>query len=101
VLGGAYASQRPKGLKKLILASAPASIPLYAAGCRQLLSQLPEDVRNTIDECEKNGDFESPEYEEASGVFYSQHLCRLDPFPEPLMESLGHLKEEPAAYVTM
>lgn len=101
VLGGDYASQRPKGLKKLILAGAPADIPLYAAGCRKLLSQLPENIRKTIEECEKNGDFESPAYEEACGVFYSQHLCRLDPFPESLVESLGHIKEDPAAYITM
>ncbi|KAI0976247.1 proline iminopeptidase [Xylaria arbuscula] len=101
MLGAAYASSQPEGLRKLILAGAPASIPLYAAGCRYLLSQLPADVRKVIEECEKKGDYDSPEYEEASGVFYGQHLCRLDPFPEPLMESLGHLKEEPSAYVTM
>ncbi|KAI0199098.1 proline iminopeptidase [Astrocystis sublimbata] len=101
MLGATYAAQKPKGLKSLILASAPASIPLYAAGCRYLLSQLPEDVRTVIEECEKKGDFESPEYEAASIQFYSRHLCRLDPFPQPLMESLGHLQEEPSAYVTM
>ncbi|KAI0862846.1 proline iminopeptidase [Xylaria cubensis] len=101
MLGAAYASQRPEGLKKLILAGAPASIPLYAAGCRHLLSQLPQDVRTVIEECEKKGDYESEEYEAASLVFYKQHLCRLDPFPEPLLVSLGHLKEEPSAYITM
>ncbi|KAI0543320.1 proline iminopeptidase [Xylaria curta] len=101
MLGATYASRRPQGLQKLILAGAPSSIPLYAKGCRYLLSQLPEDVRNVIEECEKKGDYESPAYEAACGVFYGQHLCRLDPFPEQLMASLGHLQEEPSAYVTM
>ncbi|KAI0019872.1 proline iminopeptidase [Xylariomycetidae sp. FL0641] len=101
MLGGAYACTKPQGLKKLVLAGAPADIPLYAAGCGKLLSQLPKDVRETIEECEKKGDYESPEYEKASGVFYGQHFCRLDPMPEAVLAALGHLKEDPAAYVTM
>ncbi|KAI0146965.1 proline iminopeptidase, partial [Xylariaceae sp. FL1272] len=101
MLGAAYACSQPKGLRKLILASSPSSIPLYAEGCRYLLSQLPADVQKVIKECEDKGDFESPEYEAACGVFYAKHLCRLDPFPEPLMASLSHLKEEPSAYMTM
>ncbi|KAI0112209.1 proline iminopeptidase [Nemania sp. FL0031] len=101
MLGAAYASQRPEGLRKLILAGAPASIPLYAKGCRDLLSQMPQGNRTVIEECEAKGDFESEEYEVASFAFYQQHLCRLDPFPDQLMQSLSHLKEDPSAYLTM
>ncbi|KAI1205004.1 proline iminopeptidase [Annulohypoxylon truncatum] len=101
IFGGAYASSRPEGLRKLVLAGAPASIPLYAKGCRDLLSQLPKDVRETIEECERKGDFESPEYEKASAVFYGQHVCRLDPFPEPVMMAFQHLHEDPTAYLTI
>lgn len=101
MLGGAYASSRPQGLKKLVLAGAPASIPLYAKGCRDLLAQLPKDVRETIEECERKGDFESPEYEKASGVFYGQHVCRLDPFPDLVLAAFQHLHEDSSAYLTM
>lgn len=62
---------------------------------------MPEDVRKVIEDCEKNGDFESKEYESACMAFYSKHLCKLDPFPDSLMASLGHLQEDPGAYVTM
>ncbi|KAI0395126.1 proline iminopeptidase [Xylariaceae sp. FL0594] len=101
MLGASYASSRPAGLRKLILAGSPASIPLYIKGCRELLSKPPEAVRKTIEECEQKGDFESVEYEAASAVFYARHFCRLDPYPDPVQASFRNLKEDPAAYMTM
>ncbi|KAF7517167.1 hypothetical protein G7054_g13897 [Neopestalotiopsis clavispora] len=101
VLAGEYASRGPVGLKKLILASAPASMPLYSKGCKQLISQLPEDVRKTIEDCERRGDYESPEFEQACGVFYARHFCRLDPMPEDIQAGFENLKEDPTAYMTM
>ncbi|MDP6452271.1 MAG: proline iminopeptidase, partial [SAR202 cluster bacterium] len=37
------------------------------------------------------GDFGSPEYEVGLMEFYRRHLCRLDPWPEPLMRSVENL----------
>ncbi|KAI3326844.1 proline-specific peptidase [Xylariaceae sp. AK1471] len=101
VLAGSYAARKPAGLKKLILASAPASFPLYAEGCRNLLAQLPENVRKTIEDCERRGDFESHEFEEASAVFYSRFFCRMDPMPDNVQAGFGHLGDDPTAYLTM
>ncbi|KAK4172853.1 hypothetical protein QBC36DRAFT_336977 [Triangularia setosa] len=53
---GAYASRRPQGLKKIIIASGPASIPLCTEGCRELLSKLPPGVHETLKECKHHGD---------------------------------------------
>ncbi|KAH9905268.1 proline-specific peptidase [Xylariomycetidae sp. FL2044] len=101
MLAGVFAARRPRGLKKLILASAPASFPLYAKGCRKLLAQLPEDVRKTIEECERRGDFESPEFQEASAVFYARHFCRIEPMPEDIQAGFAHLEEDSTTYLTM
>ncbi|KAI1105611.1 proline iminopeptidase [Jackrogersella minutella] len=101
IVVGAYASRRPKGLKKLIIAGGPASMPLYAQGCKYLLSQLPPDVRHTIEECERKGDYESEEFQKASAVFYSRHFCKINPLPEPVQVGFVHLKEDPTAYLTM
>ncbi|KAI1408011.1 proline iminopeptidase [Hypoxylon sp. FL1857] len=101
ILAGAYASRRPKGLRKLIIAGGPASMPLYAEGCKYLLSQLPLDVRRTIEECERKGDYESEEFQKASAVFYARHFRKLDPFPEAVQVGFDHLKEDPTAYLTM
>ncbi|OTB04742.1 hypothetical protein M426DRAFT_73308 [Hypoxylon sp. CI-4A] len=100
ILTGAYASRRPKGLKRIIIAGGPASMPLYAEGCKYLLSQLPEDVRRTIEERERKGDYESEEFQKASAVFYGRHFCKLDPLPEPVQVGFEHLKEDPTAYLT-
>ncbi|KAI0107270.1 proline-specific peptidase [Nemania sp. FL0031] len=101
MLAGVFAARRPPGLKKLILASAPASFPLYAEGCRSLLAQLPEDVRKTIEECERQGDFESPKFQEASAVFYSRYFCRMNPMPDDVQAGFANLNEDPTSYLTM
>jgi proline-specific peptidase len=101
LLAGAYSITQPAGLKKTVIASGPSDISLYAEGARELLRQLPDKVRKTIEECEKKGDFESPEYEAASAVFTKRHVCRLDPFPQDLMDTLANLKDDPTVYITM
>ncbi|TGJ79763.1 hypothetical protein E0Z10_g9004 [Xylaria hypoxylon] len=101
MLGGAYASLRPKGLKKIILSGAPGSIPLLAQGSRNLLAALPDETRATLEECDRRGDHESPEFEEASKVFYERHVCRLDPYPDDIMSAFINLKEDSTSYLTM
>ncbi|KAI3343608.1 Alpha/Beta hydrolase protein [Ustulina deusta] len=101
ILGGIYASLRPKGLKKIILSSAPSSVPLLARGLRELLAALPDETRATLEECDRKGDHESPEFEAAAKVFNDRHLCRLDPYPDDVSSGLNNLKEDPTSYLTM
>lgn len=101
MFGGAYASLRPIGLKKLILSAAPGSVPLMEQGLQKLLAALPEETRATLEECERKGDHESPEFEQASKVFYDRHVYRLDPYPEDLLSAFKNLKEDPTSYLTM
>jgi proline-specific peptidase len=69
MFGAVYACRRPQGLKKLILSNAPASVPLVLKGYEPLFAALPSDVRETLEECVRRGDYESPEYEKAAAVF--------------------------------
>lgn len=103
MLAGVYASRSPPpaGLRKIILSSAPASIPLMMRGVDTLVEGLPEDVRRAIEECVRDGDFEGDKYRRACAVFYKRHLCRLDEWPGELEASLGHLEEDPTVYGTM
>lgn len=101
VLAANYAARQPRGLKKLVIASGPASIPLFEQGLRRLLASLPADIREKIEECERKGDYESPEYEKAASVFYGRHVCRLDPFPDEVMAAFKNLREDPTSYMTM
>lgn len=101
ILCGIYSALRPKGLLKAINASGPASIPLYIKGVNRLLAELPEKVRQVLEEGERTGHREGEEYEKAQAVFYNRHLCRLDPYPEDLQVGFGHLQDDPTSYVTM
>ena len=101
MFGGAYAAKQPQGLKKLVLASAPASMPLFAESVAKLLKQLPQDIQDTIRECERKGDFESDEYKNAVDVFYGKFICRLDPWPQPVVDTFKNVEDDPTVYMTM
>ena len=101
MFGGEFACSQPPGLRKLIISSGPASIPLLVKGYEPLIAGLPPDVRQTINDCIARGDYESDEFEKASAVFYGRHVCRLDPPPEEVTYAFKHLKEDPTAYLTL
>ena len=96
-----YALTRPPGLASLTLSSSPASIPIWAEETMRLRRDLPEDVQRTLDEHEAAGSIDSPEYEEASMVFYRRHVCRLDPWPGGIVRTFTQLAENPGVYAHM
>lgn len=89
-----YALTRPAGLASLVLSSAPASIPQWIVETGRLRSELPGDVQSVLDEHEAAGTTDDPAYEEATMAFLARHVCRLDPWPDPLMRSLTGLRHE-------
>ena len=48
-----------------------------------------------------DGTTETKEYHDAVGVFYSRHLCRLDPPPAEVAEVFSALQNNPSVYMTM
>jgi len=98
--GASYASRQPRGLKKLIISGGPASIPLLVKGFEGLIAALPPDVRDTLEDCNKRGDYGSHEFEKAAAVFYARHVCRLDPQPPEVQTAFKNLKDDPTAYLT-
>jgi len=101
MLGSRYATLQPMGLRKLILASSPASVELVLKGEDALRALLPKDVRETIERCEREGLTDSEEYENALMVFRKRHVCRVDPFPEPLLRSYKRVAEDSTVIKTM
>ncbi len=96
-----YALTQPEGLASLVLCSSPASIPQWIAETGRLRSELPEDVRLVLDEHEAAGTLDSPEYQAAAMEFNRRHVCRLDPWPEPLLRTFEKLEASPDVYVHM
>lgn len=101
MLAGQYAITQPDGLHKVIIADSPASMVTWRSTCDRLRRALPEDVQETLTRCEKEGRTDSKEYKDAVQVFYGRHVCRLDPFPQELNESLGAVAEDNTVYETM
>lgn len=83
-----YALTQPEGIVSLILASPPLSIPRWLEDVGTYRKQLPADVQEVLDRNELAGTTESEEYEEAVMEFYRIHLCRMDPWPEVLEQTL-------------
>jgi proline-specific peptidase len=95
-LGAVYASRNPRGLKKVIISSTPATTPLFLEGVKRMQAQMPQDIQDILERGESD-----PEYERAAGLFYSQHVCRLDPMPEPVQKAFANLADDPTTYNTI
>ena len=101
MLGMQYATGRPQGLVSLIVESSPASVPRWLKEIHRLRSELPPDVEATLRRHEEAGTTDDPEYEEAVMVFYRRHLCRVEPWPDWLVECFSILDANPEVYHAM
>lgn len=96
-----YALTQPSGLASLVVADSPASMSQWVSEANRLRAELPPEVQQTLLEHEAAGTVDSPEYQEATMVFYRRHLCRLDPFPECVNRTFEKLGQNPEVYHTM
>jgi L-proline amide hydrolase len=96
-----HALEHPPGLRAIVVADSPASMKLWVEEANRLRAELPPDVQATLTRHEAAGTTDDPEYEAAVNVFYERHLCRVQPFPEPLQRSFAQIAEHPTVYHTM
>jgi L-proline amide hydrolase len=101
MLGMEHALRDPPGLRALVVANSPASMPLWVAEGNRLRSLLPPDVQEALTSHEAAGTTDSPEYQAAMMRFYERHLCRVVPFPPELQRTFDQLDEDPTVYRTM
>jgi proline iminopeptidase len=90
--------ERPEGVRSLTLSGPLLSTPLWEVDQRTLLGALPEAQRAVVAEAERTGDF-GDAYQEAMMDYYRCHICRLDPWPDLLLQALGQTNLD--VYVTM
>ncbi|XVS67897.1 proline iminopeptidase-family hydrolase [Actinosynnema sp. CA-299493] len=101
VLAAAHAARGPEGLTGLVVADSPASYPRWIEELASLRRTLPPAVAAALDRHEAAGDYEHPEYKWATGVFYTTHVCRVQPLPPELTASFLELGADPTVYGTM
>ena len=95
-----HALDNPQGLRAIVVADSPASIPLWVEEANRLRADLPPDVQATLTEHEKAGTTDTPEYESAVRVYYDRHLCRV-PWPDCLERTFAQMAQDPTVYHTM
>ncbi len=87
-----YAITHPQHLKAAVISNMTASMKSYVAHIAVLRKALPAKVRAVMDKYEAERKYDAPEYQEVLlEQVYRRHLCRLDPWPEPVMRSFSHL----------
>ena len=100
MLGMEHALDHPEGLRALVVADSPASIPLWVEEANRLRSDLPPEVQETLTRHEDAGTTDTSEYEDAVRVYYDRHLCRV-PWPDCVERSFALIAEDPTVYHTM
>lgn len=101
MLAAEHAVRGPAGLRGMVLADTPASMPLWSRGVARLRRALPCEVRAVLDREEAAGTTGSREYAQAAQVFYDRHLLRVTPYPPEVAASFAGWQEDPAVYRTM
>jgi proline-specific peptidase len=96
-----YLARSPVGVASAIIASSPASMPMWVAETGRLRAELPPEVIEILDRHEAAGTWDDPAYEAAVNHFYERHLCRVVPFPEPVSRAFAKLARNPQVYRTM
>lgn len=99
VLACEYYFSHPEGVKSLILSGPALSMDFFQRDARSLLEYLPKKLRDAVETCEKSGNYNCKEYEEAVSKFYKLFVCRLDPWPECLNETLKGTGREVYEYM--
>ena len=100
-LGQEYAFTHPAGLKALVLSNTAASFPDFVREANRLRADLPPEVEETLKHHEEAGTTDNPEYEQACIVFYGRHLCRVDPWPQEVIDAFAWIEKDPTVYHTM
>jgi L-proline amide hydrolase len=101
MLAAEHAVRRPAGLKRLVIANSPASMPLWLEAAASLRAALPPVIDQTLRAHEEAGTTDSPAYEAAMTTFYDRHVCRVVPNPPEVRAAFAALEDDPTVYHTM
>ena len=82
---------RGAGVEKLILGGALASVPQANAGQMRLIAEMPNGGGARLHAIEAAHQEASPEYAKLTELFYKLHVCRADPWPAEVNQSVANL----------
>jgi proline iminopeptidase len=100
ILAMEYALVHQDKLKGLIICNMTADFSRYEVYNAKLRSWLSKDVLRKLEVYEKAEDYQNPEYVDlVFQEYYTRHICRTDPWPEPVERSFGHINQTVYEYM--
>lgn len=85
---------KPDRVNAVMFSSPLLSTPRWIEDANLLLSQLPQAEQDIIKSKLAGDDVDQEKYDAAEKVFYSRHVCRLDPWPERMLEGFSKGNKE-------
>jgi proline iminopeptidase len=90
VLAIEYALKHQEHLSGLVISNMAASADSFVKHVTSIRSQFPADVRSQLNYYEETGQTDDPAYQTLLfNKLYKIFICRLDPWPDPVLRSLG------------
>ncbi|HEX4849477.1 MAG TPA: proline iminopeptidase-family hydrolase, partial [Puia sp.] len=100
ILAMEYALKYQQNLKGLIISNMVASIPAYEKYNGMLRSKMRKSLQDSLASYEAKGKLQDSVYLSlVMTEYYMQHICRLNPWPEPVTRGFKHLSQD--IYVSM
>jgi proline iminopeptidase len=100
ILAMEYALKYQDRLKGLLVCNMTADFPRYAAYNAKLRNELAPELIDSLELFENAGDYMNPIYQDmVFEHFYTDHVCRLDPWPEPVLRSFSHFNMDVYTYM--
>ncbi|HUI86797.1 MAG TPA: proline iminopeptidase-family hydrolase [Nitrososphaerales archaeon] len=93
MLAIAYALKYQRNMRSMITVGGLHNVPLTIREMERMKKELPVDVQRSLDKWAAAGEYENPEYLEATMVFYKKHLCRLPKWPAEVSYSMDHISK--------
>ncbi|HKI78157.1 MAG TPA: proline iminopeptidase-family hydrolase [Ignavibacteriaceae bacterium] len=93
ILAVEYYFAHPEGIKGLILSGPALDIHRWSMDADTLIATLPDSLQKAIRVNEKNGTYDSPEYQAAVEYYYSLYLARKQPWSPDLDSTFTYAGE--------
>jgi proline iminopeptidase len=84
-----YALKHPNRLSRLVISNMTASSAEYVRHTAELRAALSVEDQAVLARYEAENNTGNPTYQAVIDKLNREHVCRLDPWPEPLMRTLG------------
>lgn len=99
MLAASYLFNKPGGVRSVIFSGPALDAQRWERDQRNYLKQFPQEIQETIERSEREGTTDSAEYNEAMDAFYKRYMCRLDPWPQELVEDMKAMNHQVYNYM--